>query len=289
MPWDCFVAGLSVGIRMHPGDQIDISVVIPTYRRTSQLAEAIQSVTEQAGATIEIIVIDDCPDGTAHAVADAFPSARLQYIKNSEPSRGRPAIVRNIGWPLASGKFIHFLDDDDVVPRGHYKRVLAAFSKNPATAVVFGSIEPFGTDAPSLDHEINYFRSAKRRVKLLSWFGKRLAFSSWLHFAPTFAVCSSAVVRRDCVAAISGFDSKIELCEDVDFIARAILHGGAVAIDDTSIYYRIQTSLMHNQGDTNVKLRRSYQRMQQRYRENFGALTYFFAKAFIVILRKVPC
>lgn len=274
---------------MQSGDRIDISVVIPTYRRTSQLAEAIQSVSVQDGVNIEIIVVDDCPNGTARAVTDAFPSTRVLYIKNSEPSQGRPAIVRNVGWPLASGNFIHFLDDDDVVPAGHYKRVLAAFADNPNSAVVFGGIEPFGTDTSALNHEITYFRTAKRRVKLLSWFGRRLAFSSWLNFAPTFAICSCAVVRRECVAAISGFDSRIELCEDVDFIARAILHGGAVAIDDTSIYYRIQTSLMHNDGDKSLKLRRSYERMQQRYKEHLGAVTYFFAKALIGILQKVPC
>jgi glycosyltransferase involved in cell wall biosynthesis len=273
---------------MQAGDDIDITVIIPTYRRTSQLAEAIQSASAQDGAKVEIIVIDDCPNGTARAVADAFPDARLRYLKNPEPSQGRPAIVRNIGWPLARGTFIHFLDDDDVVPAGHYKRALAAFSNNPDVSVVFGNIEPFGIDADALTHEIRYFRTAKRRAKLLSRFGKRLAFSSWLHFAPTFTVCSSAIVRKDCVAAISGFDPKIELCEDVDFIARAILHGGAIMIDRTSVHYRIHTSLMHNKSDMSAKLRRSYRRMQQRYKERFGSAGYFLAKSLIVILRRLP-
>ena len=43
----------------------DISVIIPTYRRPGPLVEAIESVLAQKGANCEILVIDDCPEGSA--------------------------------------------------------------------------------------------------------------------------------------------------------------------------------------------------------------------------------
>lgn len=275
--------------KMQNGNDIDISVIIPTYRRARELAEAIESVRSQQSAKVEIIVVDDCPDGSAQEVAESFSNAGVRYLRNLVPSKGRPAIIRNMAWPLARGEFIHFLDDDDLVPKRHYERVLAAFAKHPNTSVVFGRIEPFGEDASALEHEMSYFKTARRRAKQLSWFGKRFAFSAWLNFAPTFTVCSSAVVRRNCVVEISGFDPQIELCEDVDFIARAILQGGAVMIDNTSIYYRIHSSLMHNREDASEKLKRSYSRMQRRYRDRIGSAVYFLMRGFVVILKRVPC
>ena len=53
-------------------DLTDFSVVIPTYRRKNQLGEALASVLRQSGVTLEILVIDDCPDGSARDVVGAL-------------------------------------------------------------------------------------------------------------------------------------------------------------------------------------------------------------------------
>jgi glycosyltransferase involved in cell wall biosynthesis len=67
---------------------IGIAVVIPTYRSPEQLAEAIASVLRQSGVTLEILVTDDCPDGSARDVAGAaFRDARLRYLRNPRPNQ----------------------------------------------------------------------------------------------------------------------------------------------------------------------------------------------------------
>src|ERR1700759_5612792 len=101
---------------------VDFSVVIPTCRRIKELPEAIQSVLGQANVTVEVIVVDDCPDGSARQLVEGFHDPRITYLKNGEATGGIPSIVRNAGWPLASGRYVHFLDDDDIVPEGHYAR-----------------------------------------------------------------------------------------------------------------------------------------------------------------------
>ena len=57
-------------------------------------------------------------------------------------------MVRNIGWPMASGTFVHFLDDDDIVTEGHYAAVKAAFAANPTIGLVFGGLNPLAADRP---------------------------------------------------------------------------------------------------------------------------------------------
>ena len=71
------------------------------------------------------------PRGLAEPVAFAAGHPRVVDLRESEPSGGIPSAVRNLGWPLASSAFVHFLDDDDVVPDGHYAHALAAFPARP--------------------------------------------------------------------------------------------------------------------------------------------------------------
>src|SRR5258706_4723590 len=125
----------------------DISVVIPTFRRPHTLTEAVLSALAQDGVTLEVVVVDDCPDGSAGAAIAALGDPRVSYFRNPQPTGGKPAVVRNLGWPRATGRLVHFLDDDDIVPPGHYRAVLEAFAQHPSVGVVFGRIEPFGDPA----------------------------------------------------------------------------------------------------------------------------------------------
>src|ERR1700710_2487332 len=117
--------------------RMDFSTIIPTFRRPDQLREAIGSVLGQTGVALEVFVIDDSPEGSAEAVVREFDDARLSYRRNPNPTGGRPAIVRNLAWPDARGAFIHFLDDDDLVPDGHYAAVKGVFAAMPDVGVVF--------------------------------------------------------------------------------------------------------------------------------------------------------
>ena len=154
---------------------IDVSVIIPTFRRPNLLAEAIASVLSQGSVAVEVFVVDDSPEGSAQEVVTNFRDARVLYLKNPKPTGGFPSAVRNLGWPLARGAFVHFLDDDDIVPEGHYLAVKDAFSKHRDIGVVFGRIEPFG-DAPEaqMRHERLFFSDGARRASVCGRFGSRI-------------------------------------------------------------------------------------------------------------------
>jgi hypothetical protein len=51
----------------------------------------------------------------------------VRHLGSPELTGGFPSVVRNLGWPLARGRFVHFLDDEDLVPEGHYAGAIAAF------------------------------------------------------------------------------------------------------------------------------------------------------------------
>lgn len=266
-----------------------ISVIIPTFRRPGPLREAIDSVLKQSPVAVEVVVVDDCPDRSAQWLETEYAGRPVLYLANPTPSGGRPAIVRNYGWPRSKGQFLHFLDDDDIVPEGHYARVLEAFGRNPGVSVVFGTIEPFGTDPNVLKKEIAFFDLGRRRARQLRLLGSRLGFSSWLFFNNSFLVGGSSVVRRECVEAIGGQIDDIRLLEDVDFVARAIRWGGAAMIDDVSLHYRIHASLMHDASDKQARLVRGYKFMHEHYKRRYGSIEYFAMKIFARSIRGLPC
>src|SRR5271168_4372586 len=105
---------------------VDISVVIPPFRRPTLLLEALTSVFRQTGLTPGVIVDDDCPDGSARDVVESLYDPRVIYVRNPSPTGGFPSVVRNLAWPRATGTYIHFLDDDDLVPDGYYAVAKAA-------------------------------------------------------------------------------------------------------------------------------------------------------------------
>ncbi len=259
---------------------IDFSVVIPTFHRPKELSAAISSVLRQHDATIEVFVIDDSPEGSAEETARAFQDPRLTYLRNPNPTGGVPSVVRNIGWPLAKGEFVHFLDDDDIVTEGHYAAVKAAFAANPAIGLVFGRIEPFGNGpASQLNHERQYFADAARKAALSGRFGARFAFTGRMLFDKAILVCSSSVIRRECVERLGGFDPSIRLMEDADFHVRAMRECGVLFLDRPAIRYRVgEPSLMHSPNPTEAQKqgeRLGHRQMHAKYRKEHGALEFY--------------
>ncbi|EPB8187125.1 glycosyltransferase family 2 protein [Clostridium perfringens] len=94
-----------------------VSVIIPTYKRSDMLVDAIESVKNQTYKNIEIIVIDDNGINSKYTkenklkLKNYIESNDIKYIQNKDNIGG--ALSRNIGVNEALGKYIAFLDDDD--------------------------------------------------------------------------------------------------------------------------------------------------------------------------------
>ncbi len=88
-----------------------VSVVLPTYNRSTVIGRAIKSVLEQTYVDFELIVVDDGSTDSTLNVLDRYDPSRVRVItlkKNSGPCR-----ARNIGISAAQGELIAFHDSDD--------------------------------------------------------------------------------------------------------------------------------------------------------------------------------
>lgn len=272
---------------------VDFSVIIPTFRRNGELREAIASVQRQRDVTLEILVVDDSPEAAARVVAEGFDDPRITYLANPQPTGGFPSIVRNLAWPRASGTFVHFLDDDDRVPEGHYARARTAFDRHPEVGLVFGRIAPFGACPPAqLRRELAFFADAARRARLCGRLGRRLAFAGQMLFDRPLLVCSAGILRRASVERVGGFDPDIRLMEDAEFYARVMRSCGAHFLDEVVLDYRIGSpSLMHapDPPPDQVRAQRAgRRRMQAKYRRQHGALEFYaLAAATRLVMRRL--
>src|SRR5262245_53693378 len=128
----------------------DVSIVVPTFRREREVVEAIWSGLAQQGVSVEVIVLDDSPEGSARDAVAAIVDPRVSYLKCPAPSGGKPAVVRNAGARLAKGCYLHFLDDDDQLLPGSLAALVAALKANPTVGVAVGKVVPFGLDGKAL-------------------------------------------------------------------------------------------------------------------------------------------
>jgi glycosyltransferase involved in cell wall biosynthesis len=114
-----------------------ISVIIPARNAELYLGEAIASVRAQTHHVLEIIVVDNnSEDGTAALARE------LNTIVITEPTRGASS-ARNRGVSEAKGRFLAFLDADDLWVPEKLEWQMEAFSADTSLEAVFGLMEQF--------------------------------------------------------------------------------------------------------------------------------------------------
>ena len=90
-----------------------VSIIMPSYNTAEYIAESIQSVLSQSYQNWELIIIDDCStDNTDEVVKPYLSDERIKYLKNEKNSGA--AVSRNRALREAKGKWIAFLDSDDL-------------------------------------------------------------------------------------------------------------------------------------------------------------------------------
>jgi glycosyltransferase involved in cell wall biosynthesis len=128
------------GRRPQPGTSIarsmagmpEVTVAIPVYNGGRTIAAALQSVFAQTYTDYEVIVIDDgSTDDTAAQVAKWAGRVRYEYQSNSGPASARNEVLK-----YASGRYIAFLDADDIWLPRKLERQIAYFDRYPDTGLL---------------------------------------------------------------------------------------------------------------------------------------------------------
>lgn len=117
-----------------------VSVIVTTYDRNAVLERAIESAVTQEYDPLELIVVDGTADRTAEPVVEAFPDAQYHNLRDHhepfETALDDVAAARQLGTSVASGEYVHFLDDDEILlPGAISEKVAAVTGETDAEAV----------------------------------------------------------------------------------------------------------------------------------------------------------
>ncbi len=189
-----------------------VSIVTPCWNAAEFLHETYTSIKNQTLRRWEWIVVDDGSTDESVAVLEriALQDKRVHVIRNERA--GRPSVGRNVGIRHARGKFIAFLDADDLFLPNKLKQQVLYLKKNPQTALCYHFVQEFWNKKSSDSPPPTYWA----RIDL-----ERNAFETLMTRGNT--VCTSSIlVRRSVLEAIGPIDEAPELraVEDYDILLR---------------------------------------------------------------------
>ncbi len=103
-----------------------VSLIIPTFNRVSLLGETINSIIGQTFKNWELIVVDDRSSDYSQELLEFYTAIdnRIKYYILPEDRQKGPSACRNYGFKLCKGKFVNWLDSDDILyPQAIEKKV----------------------------------------------------------------------------------------------------------------------------------------------------------------------
>ena len=113
-----------------------ISIITPSFNQAAFIEETLQSVLTQDYPAIEYIVIDGGSDDGSVAIIERYADQLAYWV--SEADKGQADAI-NKGFARATGKYVAWLNSDDVYLPGAISSAVAALEKNPEVAFVYGN------------------------------------------------------------------------------------------------------------------------------------------------------
>jgi glycosyltransferase involved in cell wall biosynthesis len=205
-----------------------VSVIIPTRNRALLLARTLTTVLAQRLVPLEVIVVDDASTDVTPVLLRHVGDDRLRTIRR--PGRRGVAAARNTGVAAATGRWVAFLDDDDLWAPDKLRYQVDALLAHPgmrwavdAAVVVDGDLRVIGGQPAPVQSDLS---------------------SSLLAANVVPGGASGVVAERELVQGVGGFDTRLSLLADWDLWTRLALCSPAIAVPEPLHAYRVHASSM---------------------------------------------
>lgn len=197
-----------------------VSVVIPTYNSSKYLSQAIDSVLAQTFSDLEVLVIDDGSTDDTEQLVGRY-SSPIKYIR--QPNSG-VSIARHRGIAESVGRYVAFLDADDIWLPHKLERQLGELKNNPGFRACYSTFRV--VDANLRPLEINRVERQGSTLEDLLTAGNVVG-------TPSTVLCERALLL-----SIAGFDPDLSYGADWDLWIRLAVLTEFLWIDEPLINYR---------------------------------------------------
>lgn len=224
-----------------------ITVIMPTYNaRPDYLIAAIKSCQDQSWQNWELIVVDDGSTNQTPELVKAVAQTdeRIHLLQHTF-NRKLPAAL-NTGLAAASGAFITWLSDDDLLRPLALERMHHFLEVNPDYDLVY-------TDYSLIDADGQVYKAIK------------VGHTNELGIHKSTGICHLG--RREVFMALGGYEEEFFLAEDMDFWIRACMRFQAAALHEDLALYRKHPATLSSVY-RGAKVLRVHGRILDRYRHS---------------------
>ena len=246
-----------------------VTVIIPSYNYGHLIDQTLESVLAQTYQHWECFVVDDGSTDNTREVVTRYSDrdARIKYIFQNNLRAGA---ARNNGIRNSSGKYLQFLDADDMIEKSKLEHQVAYLEQHPEVDIIYGGIRYIRTEAP-LPHLSRSLGEEVTWMPRISGTGRDAVLS--LIRLPI--VIHSPLVRRGDGDSVIYFDEKLNACEDWLYWVTNALEGKGFhyqEIEGTLGFYRAHAkSACANQPFVDVETRRLRQILKTIITDKEGA------------------
>lgn len=226
-----------------------VSVVMPVYEPVvSYLAIAVESVLAQSHQDLELLVVEDGPRTKATEYLANLKDPRVRLLRDA-PGPSSIGYARNRGLSAARGKYVAWLDGDDIAEIFRLETQLEAFEQDSKLSLLGSRIEIIDERGRHSGYR-NYPVSPEE-------------ISSTIRVYNTF--CQSAIMlKRDEALALGGFPLGVK-CEDYELWCKYAAAGKRMRnLARPVVKYRIHPTSAKSNDDPSMVLRRTVE-IKQRY------------------------
>jgi glycosyltransferase involved in cell wall biosynthesis len=205
-----------------------VSVIMPAFNSEVYIPEAMDSVVKQTYPHWELIVVDDGSMDKTREIVDGYMrgDSRIRYIhqKNSGP-----AAARNRGIQAAKGKYVAFLDSDDIWYLDKLEKQMDFLASNPGYVVYGGR---------------NYIRKEGNRfvesgqIRLFKNFDTIRENFEYILFHPNLTITGTVLFEKSLLDKTGYFDESLRVCEDDHLFIRMAAHSNFHALNEPVDYRR---------------------------------------------------
>lgn len=202
-----------------------VSVVLTTHNLRRYLPDAVQSVKQQTMTDWELLIVDDMStDGTEDIVMD-WVDAQTRYLIT--PSNLKLSGARNYGWQHARGKYILFLDADDMLAPNALDLLSHALDGYTDIHIAFGHLDTISDDGSNRQRN--------------PWPGD--AFDWHGQVAHLNQTAYAAMVRREVLERSGGYRVRDWRAEDASLWSRVTSFGfrAAKVTEESTLIYRLRS------------------------------------------------
>jgi len=211
---------------------IDITIVIPLYNKEDYIYRVLTCIENQTFTNWECIIIDDGSTDSSAMVVKEFISergARWKYIFQENMGQ---ASARNLGIAESQGKYVAFLDADDLWPNSKLESQFDALESNPLCVVVLSPFVIFNPQSilPRL------VRHTSPKKMLSGWLSMR-GFGGGIE--------SVGLIRQSVLSSQFNFDESLTTSSGLDLALRLSELGEVLFLKEIGLIYRISEGQWH--------------------------------------------